>query len=45
MRRALDLVGRTAGVTLTKHIPTGGGLGGGSADAAAILRWAGGVST
>jgi len=45
VRRALDLVGRTAGVTLTKHIPTGGGLGGGSADAAAILRWAGGVST
>ncbi|MBW4030270.1 MAG: 4-(cytidine 5'-diphospho)-2-C-methyl-D-erythritol kinase [Acidobacteria bacterium] len=44
VRRALALVGRTAGVTLDKHIPTGGGLGGGSADAGAILRWAGGVS-
>jgi 4-diphosphocytidyl-2-C-methyl-D-erythritol kinase len=44
IRRALALVQRTAGVTLDKRIPTGGGLGGGSADAAAILRWAGGVS-
>lgn len=41
--RALHLVGRTAGVTLHKAIPAGGGLGGGSADAGAILRWAGGV--
>jgi len=43
VRRALALVGRRAGVTLDKQIPTGGGLGGGSSDAAAILRWAGGV--
>ncbi len=38
--RALNALDRQAHVDIVKRIPAGGGLGGGSADAAAVFRWA-----
>lgn len=39
--RALQMIDREVRVDVDKQIPAGAGLGGGSSDAAAILRWGG----
>ncbi|MEM7489140.1 MAG: 4-(cytidine 5'-diphospho)-2-C-methyl-D-erythritol kinase [Pseudomonadota bacterium] len=41
IRRALALAGTPRAITLEKHLPHPGGIGGGSSDAAAALRLAG----
>ena len=39
--RAMAMAGTNGHISIHKSIPHGGGLGGGSTDAAAVLRWAG----
>lgn len=41
VHKALTTLDRTASVHIEKNIPHGGGLGGGSSNAAAVFRWAG----